>query len=79
MKRTALLNRHVSALVAELGHLDEVVVAEVRQIVGTPPTYCTNDMDFVDLAFAPGTGTPEIGGPNAFRRSRSSGNCRVSP
>lgn len=28
MKRGVLLNRHLSALVAELGHLDEVVVAD---------------------------------------------------
>jgi guanidinopropionase len=31
------------------------------------PTYCTYDIDFVDPAFAPGTGTPEIGGPNSFQ------------
>ncbi|UES51799.1 D-ribose pyranase [Roseibium aggregatum] len=28
MKRTALLNRHLSLLVASLGHLDEIVVAD---------------------------------------------------
>jgi len=28
MKRTALLNRHLSALVASLGHLDEIIVAD---------------------------------------------------
>ena len=28
MKRTALLNRHLSALVASLGHMDEIVVAD---------------------------------------------------
>ena len=43
------------------------VMAEVRDIVGTALTYCTYDIDFVDPAFAPGTGTPEIGGPNAFQ------------
>lgn len=43
------------------------VMAEVRGIVGTAPTYCTYDIDFVDPAFAPGTGTPEIGGPNSFQ------------
>ena len=42
-------------------------MAEVREIVGTAPTYCTYDIDFVDPAFAPGTGTPEIGGPNSFQ------------
>lgn len=43
------------------------VMAEARQIVGTHPTYCSYDIDFIDPAYAPGTGTPEIGGPNAFQ------------
>lgn len=43
------------------------VMAEVRDIVGTLPTYCTYDIDFVDPTYAPGTGTPEIGGPNSFQ------------
>lgn len=43
------------------------VMAEVRRIVGSQPTYCTYDIDFVDPTFAPGTGTPEIGGPNSFQ------------
>jgi len=43
------------------------VMAEVREIVGAGPTYCTYDIDFVDPTFAPGTGTPEIGGPNSFQ------------
>ncbi|NVO55631.1 agmatinase [Rhodobacteraceae bacterium B1Z28] len=43
------------------------VMAEAREIVGDQPTYCTYDIDFVDPTFAPGTGTPEIGGPNSFQ------------
>ncbi|MEM7319091.1 MAG: agmatinase [Pseudomonadota bacterium] len=43
------------------------VMAEAREIVGYGPTYCTYDIDFVDPTFAPGTGTPEIGGPNSFQ------------
>ncbi|WP_170350901.1 agmatinase [Ruegeria atlantica] len=43
------------------------VMTEVRSIVGTAPTYCTYDIDFVDPTYAPGTGTPEIGGPNSFQ------------
>jgi len=43
------------------------VMAEARDIVGADPTYCSFDIDFVDPTFAPGTGTPEIGGPNAFQ------------
>jgi len=42
------------------------VMDEAREIVGKAPTYCSFDIDFVDPTFAPGTGTPEIGGPNAF-------------
>lgn len=45
----------------------EDVMAEAREIVGQAPTYVTYDIDFVDPAFAPGTGTPEVGGPNSFQ------------
>jgi guanidinopropionase len=37
-------------------------VAEARKVVGNAPTYFTFDIDSIDPAFAPGTGTPEIGG-----------------
>jgi len=43
------------------------VMAEARKIVGTHPTYCSYDIDFIDPSYAPGTGTPEIGGPNSFQ------------
>jgi guanidinopropionase len=43
------------------------VMEEARAIVGTHPTYVSYDIDFVDPAFAPGTGTPEVGGPNSFQ------------
>ncbi|KUJ80483.1 agmatinase [Ruegeria marisrubri] len=43
------------------------VMAEARRIVGQGPTYVTYDIDFVDPAFAPGTGTPEVGGPTSFQ------------
>ena len=43
------------------------VMDEARTIVGDRPTYCSFDIDFVDPTYAPGTGTPEIGGPNAFQ------------
>lgn len=42
------------------------VMAEAREIAGTGATYVSYDIDFVDPAFAPGTGTPEVGGPNSF-------------
>jgi guanidinopropionase len=43
------------------------VMAEAREIVGTADTYVSYDIDFVDPAFAPGTGTPEVGGPSSFQ------------
>ncbi len=40
----------------------KAVMDEARQIVGDHPTYVSFDIDSIDPAFAPGTGTPEIGG-----------------
>lgn len=37
-------------------------VAEVRQRIGQRPVYLTLDIDCLDPAYAPGTGTPEPGG-----------------
>src|SRR5436190_16237644 len=34
----------------------------VRQTVGNRPVFVSFDIDFLDPAFAPGTGTPEVGG-----------------
>ncbi|CUH65491.1 Guanidinobutyrase [Thalassovita gelatinovora] len=45
----------------------EDVMAEAKEIVGKAPTYVSYDIDFVDPAFAPGTGTPEVGGPNSYQ------------
>ena len=42
------------------------VMAEAREIVGEQETYISYDIDFIDPAFAPGTGTPEVGGPNSY-------------
>ena len=44
----------------------EDVMAEARDIVGEQETYISYDIDFIDPAFAPGTGTPEVGGPNSY-------------
>ena len=43
------------------------VMSEAREIVGQGPTYLSYDIDFVDPTFAPGTGTPEVGGPNSYQ------------
>ncbi|MCB1816211.1 MAG: agmatinase, partial [Candidatus Competibacteraceae bacterium] len=38
------------------------LMSEVREQLGAGPVYITFDIDGLDPAFAPGTGTPEIGG-----------------
>ncbi|MBL8574906.1 MAG: agmatinase [Hyphomicrobiaceae bacterium] len=40
----------------------EAIIAKAREVVGDSPTYISFDVDSVDPAFAPGTGTPEVGG-----------------
>lgn len=37
----------------------------IKERVGDSPVFLTFDIDFVDPAFAPGTGTPEVGGPSS--------------
>ncbi|MGZ6372340.1 MAG: agmatinase [Candidatus Limnocylindria bacterium] len=41
------------------------VAARIRERVGDRPAFISFDIDVVDPAFAPGTGTPEAGGPSA--------------
>jgi arginase family enzyme len=38
------------------------VAGRIREVVGDAPVYLSFDIDVLDPAFAPGTGTPEIGG-----------------
>jgi guanidinopropionase len=40
----------------------EAVIGEARAIAGDGPTYVSFDVDGLDPVYAPGTGTPEIGG-----------------
>ena len=40
----------------------EAVAKEAMRTVGDRPTYLSFDIDSIDPAFAPGTGTPEVGG-----------------
>lgn len=44
----------------EMGLKD--VILEARRIVGSGDTYLSFDVDSIDPAFTPGTGTPEVGG-----------------
>ncbi|UTV26752.1 agmatinase [Photobacterium atrarenae] len=41
------------------------IVAQIRDVVGDKPVYVTFDIDCLDPAFAPGTGTPVCGGLNS--------------
>jgi agmatinase len=58
------LDQGVTILPAEAVHRigPDAVVARVRAVVGDAPVYLSFDVDALDPAFAPGTGTPEIGG-----------------
>ena len=38
------------------------LIEKARAVVGSGPTYVSFDIDSVDPGFAPGTGTPEVGG-----------------
>jgi agmatinase len=37
-------------------------IARIREVVGEGPAYISFDIDSLDPGFAPGTGTPEVGG-----------------
>lgn len=43
------------------------IAAEIISHVGTAPAYMTFDIDCLDPAFAPGTGTPVAGGPSSAK------------
>ena len=45
-----------------IGRGPQDVMAEVRALLGDRATYLSFDIDVLDPSFAPGTGTPEIGG-----------------
>ncbi|NKN35860.1 agmatinase [Agrobacterium sp. a22-2] len=47
----------------DLGRMGlDAIIEKARAVVGDGPTYLSFDIDSLDPAFAPGTGTPEIGG-----------------
>ncbi|MGH2895055.1 MAG: arginase family protein, partial [Solirubrobacteraceae bacterium] len=41
------------------------LAARARSRLGDGPAFLSLDVDFVDAAFCPGTGTPEVGGPTS--------------
>ena len=48
----------------------DAVIAEARRVVGEGPTYISFDVDGLDPVYAPGTGTPEIGGFTTFEAQK---------
>jgi agmatinase len=58
------LSHGVTVLSAQHVHTSgpAAVTARISDIVGAVPTYLSFDIDVLDPAFAPGTGTPEVGG-----------------
>ena len=58
------IGRGVTVLTAQAVHAAgaEAVARQIRETVGDAPAYLSFDVDALDPAFAPGTGTPEIGG-----------------
>jgi guanidinobutyrase len=51
-------------------------MAEVREQLGGGPVYLSFDIDSLDPAFAPGTGTPEIGGLTTIQALEIVRGCR---
>jgi len=52
------------------------LMAEVREQLGAGPVYLSFDIDGLDPAFAPGTGTPEIGGLSVMQGMEIIRGCR---
>jgi agmatinase len=51
----------------ELARLSaDELARRARERLGSGPAFLSLDVDFVDAAFCPGTGTPEVGGPTSF-------------
>ncbi len=46
------------------------VIDRARKVVGEGPTYVSFDVDGLDPVYAPGTGTPEVGGFNTFEATQ---------
>ena len=46
------------------------IVARIEEVTAGRPVYLTFDIDCLDPAYAPGTGTPVVGGPSSQRAER---------
>ncbi|MEC7573431.1 MAG: arginase family protein, partial [Pseudomonadota bacterium] len=59
---------------------DDAVIAESRRVVSDCPTYVSLDVDGLDPVYAPGKGTPEVGGyttHDAQRMLRGLSGCNL--
>ena len=58
------LSKGVTIITAEDAHArtPKEIAETIRSVVGEQATYLSFDVDALDPAFAPGTGTPEVGG-----------------
>lgn len=52
------------------------LMSEVREQMGNGPVYLSFDIDGLDPAFAPGTGTPEVGGLSVWQGMEIVRGCR---
>jgi agmatinase len=63
--------RQLGAQIIKIGQAFEMgipaVIREIRTKMGTRPVYVSLDIDALDPAYAPGTGTPEVGGFTSFQ------------
>ena len=74
----ALLNKKLieenGITIIRMEQVDELgidkVMQRARAIVGEQPTYISFDIDVLDPVYAPGTGTPEIGGMTTLQAQR---------
>jgi agmatinase len=57
----------------------EELAAHAGEKLGGGPVFLTLDVDFVDPAFCPGTGTPEVGGPTSFQALQYLRACAALP
>lgn len=64
-----VLAKGITVVSAEAVHLSAPadVARRITDVVGDGPTYLTVDIDALDPAFAPGTGTPDMGGLHAWQ------------
>ena len=58
------LAQGVTVITAQQAHAagPDALASQVRAVLGDGPAYLSFDIDALDPAFAPGTGTPEVGG-----------------